>query len=546
MQIIEINEPDIRDEEAEIAVGIDFGTTNSLIAVSMNGNLMVVPDSLGQELVPSIISFDDREKKEFFVGAVNDNKRIILRSVKRLLAKSTTEIVSNPNLYNLCKDILDSNTDVPKIIFGTHEMRLPVVASKIFIHLKKQAEQYLQQKISKAVVSVPAYFDDAARGQVIIAAKIAGFDVMRLITEPTAAAYAYGLNKEIQGAYLVYDLGGGTFDVSVLNVETGILQVIATGGDSMLGGDDIDYLLAEHIAKMIRVEITQDLQICAKILKEAVVEHGFGKAEYCGNNVEITLDQFNEIISSIITKTVQVAKEVHIETDQIKLGGIVLVGGSTRIPLITSELEKAFGVKVFSDIDPDRAVVLGAALQANNLSNKFDTLLIDALPLSLGIELYGGLVEKIILKNTPVPFAIKKQFTTHLDNQTGMQFHILQGEREMVADCRSLAKFELQNLPKAKAGTVKVEVTFAIDSDGILAVTAMETETGITQNMEIKPSFGLSKDEINAALLEAYKNADLDHHNKLLLEAKIEAENLIDNLLVAMSKTPDVLTNREQ
>lgn len=549
MQIIEISEPDQECAEIEIAVGIDFGTTNSLIAISTNHTPRVIPDKNGIDLVPSVISFDLKNGDYEFVIGNGGGKKNILRSVKRLLAKSTEEILSNPNLHNLCKGMLNTESDIPKLIPESFEMSggisLPVAASKIFIHLKHQAEQYLGQKISKAVISVPAYFDDSARGQVLFAAKIAGFDVMRLIAEPTAAAYAYRLNKEIAGSYLIYDLGGGTFDVSILNMETGVLQVVATGGDNMLGGDDIDYLLAKHIAEVTGGEVTKELQIEAKKLKEQLASSNEAAIRYLGNKVAVSSGQFNEIISKFVAKTIQIAKEVHFEAGDVKLDGIILVGGSTRISLITKELTKTFGVKIFSNIDPDKAVALGAALQAENLSGNSNALLIDALPLSLGIELYGGIVEKIILKNTPIPFAVKKQFTTHRDNQTGMKFHIVQGEREIASDCRSLAHFELKNIPKGKAGSAKIEVTFAIDADGILAVTAVETETGILQNIEIRPSFGLSKEEIDATLLDAYKNASLDHEGRLLLEARISAENLINNLSKAIEETPNILTNIE-
>jgi molecular chaperone HscA len=545
MQIIEISEPGQKGSEIEVAVGIDFGTTNSLIAVSIDHTPKIIPDKDGAELVPSVISFDLKDNDYEFIIGKEGHKKNVLKSVKRLLAKSTGEILSNPNLHNLCKGLLNPEADIPKLVLGAKEISMPVAASKIFAHLKHQAEQYLGHKVSKAVVSVPAYFDDSARGQVLLAAKIAGFDVMRLIAEPTAAAYAYGLNKEVTGSYLIYDLGGGTFDVSVLNMEAGVLQVVATGGDNMLGGDDIDYLLAEYIAEVAGIEVTSELQTYARKLKEELATNDEVTIQYQGKGVTISSEQFNEIISELIERTIQIAKEAHFEAGRVKLDGIILVGGSTRIPLIASELKKAFGVKVFEDIDPDKAVALGAALQAENLSGRSNALLIDALPLSLGIELYGGIVEKIILKNTPVPFAVKKRFTTHLDNQTGMKFHILQGERELAADCRSLAHFELKNIPKGKAGTAKIEVTFAIDADGILAVTAVETETGLLQNIEIRPSFGLSEEEVNATLLDAYKNAGLDHESRLLLEARISGEDLINNLLKAIDETPDILTNIE-
>lgn len=541
MQIVKISEPNSRDiEDNEIVVGIDFGTTNSLISISKNYNAEAIKIDGGSELLPSIINI---ENDKIIVGQKASDKNYI-RSIKRLFAKSSTDIIDNPNLYNL-SDILILDNDIPKINKFGFEVSLPEMGAEIFKHLKMQGEKFLGITLKKAVVSVPAYFDDSARGQVLLAAKLAGLEVVRLIAEPTAAAYAYGLNNKTEGSYLVYDLGGGTFDVSVLNMHNGVLQVIATGGDNMLGGDDIDMLVANYLADNLKCNINSTLISEAKILKEELSL----KPEVSFNGVIISREKYENIISSIIQKTIKITKDTLYEAQEIEdfeLSGIILVGGSTKSPLIISKLKEAFSLPIYSDLDPDKIVAFGAAMQAENLTSKSNSLLIDIVPLSVGLEMYGGIVEKLILRNTPIPFSITKEFTTHANNQTGIKLHIVQGEREMVRDCRSLAYFELNDIPPMKAGKAKIQVTFAIDANGILSVTAAQIETGKVHNIEIKPSYGLSGDEINKALNDAFKNAANDHAERLLLEARSDADNLINGLKIAISETPDLLSKNEQ
>jgi len=540
MQIIEIREPGEFDVSEDTVVGIDFGTTNSLIAISKDYNSQIIKMSDGSELVPSVICVMEEK-----IGVNNYDAKKYIRSIKRLLAKSSEEIKNTPNLMTLASD-LDLSAAVPRVKIGKNYLSLPEVASEIFKYLKSEAELSLDCKLKKAVVSVPAYFDDNARGQVLFAARLAGLEVIRLISEPTAAAYAYGLNRQQEGAYLVYDLGGGTFDVSILNMRTGVLQVVATGGDNMLGGDDIDILLAHYMARQMDIEINSEIIFLAKKAKEDLSSRDSIEIIYEDNKLAISRNEFEELVLPVVEKTVKVAKDTLYDANNIDLDGIILVGGSTRIPLISDLLTKSFKTEIYSDQDPDKIVALGAALQAENLSAKPKSLLIDVLSLSVGLEIYGGIAEKIILRNTPIPFSITQEFTTHSDNQTGIQFHIVQGEREMAKDCRSLARFELNGIPLAKAGKGRVEVVFAIDADGILSVTAREAITGKIHAIEVKPSYGMSEKEVFHALKIAYENVAKDHKERLLVEAKEQAYSLITGLEKAIEETPWLLTENEK
>lgn len=541
MQIVGISEPGEADEGDELVVGIDFGTTNSLIAISQDYKAKIIKMEDGAQLVPSIIGFDSGE---VIVGKEANNCNDKVRSIKRLLAKSYSEINSNPNLLNLSSVIYDDN-NIPKIeLLGTGKA-LAEIASEIFKYLKNQAQIALGAELEKAVVSVPAYFDDEARGQVLLAAKLAGLNVIRLISEPTAAAYAYGLSKSTRGSYLVYDLGGGTFDVSILNMHEGVLQVVAIGGDNMLGGDDIDYVIAEYISLELAKEMSAELIQSAKKIKEDFSLKSEITMSIEGSEITISKEKYEEIISPIINKTIKIAEEVLSEAEDIELDGIILVGGSTRIAQISEKLQGAFGARIYNDIDPDRIVALGAAMQAENLTAKSSSLLIDVVPLSVGLELYGGIAEKIIMRNTPIPFSVTKEYTTHTDNQNGMKFHVVQGEREMVKDCRSLAHFELTGIKQAKAGKARINVIFAMDADGILSINAVDADTGKTQNIEIKPSHGLDEKSINDILEVAYKNAATDHETRLLVESQEEGKRLIQGIESALEETPEILKGLE-
>jgi molecular chaperone HscA len=517
MQLFEIQEPPsqpVKPHVVEIAIGIDFGTTNSLVAVSINKKPYVIDD----KLLPSIIDDD------LSIGKTG------IRSIKRLVGKSLDEIKTSKTIPNKIKDSIKEEHGVIKILIGKKYFSIAEAISLILKELKTRAEQHFSTPIVKAILTVPANFDDTMRNLIKFSASLAGLDILRLISEPTAAAYAYGLENKSEGMYLVYDLGGGTFDVSVLNMRMGVFQVLATDGDLSIGGDDIDHELGKYL----------DNHTIAQTIKE----HLSSNDSYNQNGYTITRSQFEKIISPIIESTIHITKSVA-KPYLDRLKGIILVGGSTRIPLITKLLSQ-LSIPIYSNIDPDKVVALGAALQAENLTSiDKNNLIIDVVPLSLGLELMGGIVERIIQRNTSIPTSVTKEFTTYADNQTAMSFNIVQGERELAQNCRSLAKFELKNIPPMKAGAARISVTFEIDADGILNTTAIEKITNTKQMIEVKPTYGITEVDITTMLEDAYTNTKIDHMLKLLIATKTEAQQEILNIRAALQETPKLISKEE-
>lgn len=562
MQLIEIQEPNkISDSpEDEVAIGIDFGTTNSLVAVMKDGRPYVI------EMVPSVVGKGDDGKLAIMPDGI--------RSIKRLLGKGVGDMEACQS-----SECIFADEGSLKIKLGGESYDPIEISAVILSYLKASAEEYLGKAVSKAVITVPAYFDDAARNAVSLAARMAGLDVLRLINEPTAAALAYGLDNAAEGVYLVYDLGGGTFDVSVLNMRMGVFQVLATGGDAMLGGDDIDYLLQKKLGKsLLEVRaLKESLSSCDRhgeedlnptrpssefpnqnIAHQEAIDvvkmttsldcHG-AKAprndeKLAEEEISINRAEFELLIAPLIKRTIDITSDVLAQSEKT-IKGIILVGGSSRIPLIKQELKRKFSVDIFDDLDPDRVVALGAAVQAEHLVRPSGNLLIDVVALSLGIELMGGINEKIIARNSALPTSVSKKFTTYVDNQTAMQFHIVQGEREMAADCRSLAKFELKNIPPMQAGLARIELTFGVDVDGLVSVSAKEEITGIEQIVEIKPTYGLSQEEAIEMLRNAYANAEEDHHKRQLEETIFKSHASLQQIESALLESEDLLSAEE-
>lgn len=513
MQFYQIQEPNTHETTSNenggcVAVGIDLGTTNSLIAVSRSGKVDII-EIEGNKLLPSIVYYSDGE---VFVGSSAKAFSGAINSVKRLIGKSHADISTNTILPHLDITFKEGQID---ILAGKRSVSPEEVSAEILKTLKMAAEDSLKIDIRKAVITVPAYFDDAARNATQKAAKIAGLEVLRLINEPTAAAFAYGMQNKAVGTFAVYDLGGGTFDISILRMQYGVLKVIAVAGDLQLGGDDFDiellnFIISKHKLSMPSSENMSLALNEAKRIKEYLTYH----EEWLGTDQDyfqgccVTRSEFERATEHLLKRTISLFKKALKDADCSTdgscanlLDAIILVGGSTRMSCIKFELEKEFSVNVLDSFNPDEIVVIGAAIQAEALYRGSDSdLLLDVTPLSLGIEVIGGLVEVIIPRNTPIPIEVNKMFTTSQDNQTIFQLHVLQGESEKVSFCRSLARFELSKIPKMPAGVPRLLITFRVDADGILMVFAEEINTGIKQSVEIRPSYGLSDETLKCLL----------------------------------------------
>lgn len=507
MSILNIEDPyeDNNNRKKHEVIGIDFGTTNSL-ASFVKDVPFIIPNKTKDLLTKSIFEFEGLE----------------LKSIKRLLGKSYDSINESDILDDNYKDIIFNVDGKIKLKIGDNLLSPLEVASKILLDIKGYASDYLNKDLNGCVISVPAYFDDIAKGEVKKAARLAGLEVLRMISEPSAACYAYGLDKKNEAIYLVYDFGGGTFDVSIVEMKMGVFRVLCTGGDSLLGGDDIDILLRKYFNKL-GVPISLEI---AKSIKEQLSY----KDIVSYNDVTITQGEFNELIRPIIMKTINITNNLLDEANLSNLPiGIVMVGGSSRIPLIEKELQDSLELPIFNDHDPDLLVGLGVGQVAYNLSsgNK-DNLIIDSVPLSLGIEVEGGLFERIIDKNTPIPCSATKIYTTGLDNQNAMKFNILQGERELAKDCRSIGFFELRDIEQTKSGLSKIEVTFIVDMDNMLSVSVKDLSNGIFKEIEILPEYGISESEILEMLKESYNNLESDHKSRLFIELSSKANRLCD------------------
>ena len=534
MKVITIEEPKNKKITAEadfLSVGIDFGTTNSLVACVFEDNqIATIGNKQNNGLLASTISWNGQD---LIIGS-KDNI-LALRSIKRIIGKSYEEVKNSNFLPFYWKNqMIDLNGHVA-FEFGDKIFSTLELASRIFLKLKTEAEKDLNSTINSCVLTVPAHLDEVGRNIIKTAAEMIGFKVLRILSEPTAAAYAYGLENKSQGTYLVYDLGGGTFDLSLLKMHMGAFQVLATSGDSQLGGDDIDKDIVDYIA--LKLDLEKDyvdrnyalIYSQAKFAKEILSNQEKVTISFLSNILVLTKNEVEDISIKFINKTLIILKNLLDEYIGIdRLNGIILVGGATRMPLIKNTLqEHMHNIEIFSNLDPDKVVAYGAALQAYNLSHKTGDILIDVTPLSLGIEMLNGLVERVIERNTPTPATVTKYFTTHMDNQNGMSFHILQGERELAKDCRSLAKFELKNLPMAKAGALKIALCLNIDVDGLLSITAQEKTTKVSCQIEIKPSYGLNEELVDEFLISAIEHSGQDFEIKKLIEIKEKSEKLI-------------------
>jgi molecular chaperone HscA len=557
MALLQISEPGGAPDphQRRIAVGIDLGTTHSLVAAVRNGVAECLPDDAGRVILPSAVRYLDDGKRQIGSAALAEaatDPRNTIVSVKRFMGRGIGDIESRDKLPY---DFVDAPGMVQiRTVAG---VKSPVeVSAEILATLRHQAEDTFADDIFGAVVTVPAYFDDAQRQATKDAAQLAGLNVLRLISEPTAAAIAYGLENGAEGLYAVYDLGGGTFDISLLRLSAGVFEVVATGGDSALGGDDFDAALAEWalLQAGLAAATPQDKRavlVAARAAKEKLssTDHTTLACPLDAGELSVTVtrEQFVMLTRRLVQSTIAAVRKVlrDAKTDKAEVKGVVMVGGSTRMPMVQAAVGEFFGQTPLTNLNPDEVVALGAAIQANALAGNAgagELLLLDVIALSLGLETMGGLVERIIPRNSTIPTARAQDFTTFKDGQTAIAIHVVQGEREVVSDCRSLARFELRGIPPMVAGAARVRVSFQVDADGLLNVTAREETSGVEAAITVKPSYGLADDEIARMLSESFSSAEQDMVERSLRESRVEAERMMLATRSALAADGDLLS----